>query len=52
LADFEYKIMNGKRKNRYPIVERDNLPIQVGGFPIVISAANFYSYDNPLDKGA
>jgi hypothetical protein len=43
--------MNGKSKNQYPIMERDNLPIQVGGFPIVISPANFYSYDNQLDKG-
>jgi hypothetical protein len=43
--------MNTKNKDPYPIIERDNLPIQVGGFPIVISPANFYSYDNPLDKG-
>jgi len=43
--------MNGKSKSRYPILERDNLPIQVGRFPIVISIANFYSYDNPLGKG-
>ena len=28
-------------------MERDNLPIQVGIFPIVINAAYFYSYNNP-----
>jgi hypothetical protein len=43
--------MNGKSKNRCPISKRDSLPVQVGIFPIVISAANFYSYDNSLDKG-
>jgi len=43
--------MNGKSKNTYPILKRDSLPGQVGGFPIVISAANFYSYENSLDKG-
>lgn len=39
-----------KSKNRDPISKRESLPIQVGGFPIVIRTASFYSYDNPLDK--
>jgi len=26
--------------------------MQVGGFPIVINTANFYSYNNPNDEGA
>jgi hypothetical protein len=51
LKDLESKFMDGKSKKQYPILERDNLPMQVGGFPIVISPANFYSYDNPLHKG-
>jgi len=43
-------IIKLKSKNGYPISKREYLPTQVGGFPIVIRTASFYSYDNPHDK--